>query len=84
MVMKFEMPNQLFRIVLDLAGEEVDNVCYNIIIMLNDEFISWAEQHNITDYEVEVDNQLASTKYYINFASDASGMMYRLSWGDAD
>jgi hypothetical protein len=80
MVMKFEMPELLYRIQLEVAEE--DPVCYNVAVILNDEFIDWAATHNITDYEPELDMQADGTKFYISFESDASGMMYRLSWAD--
>jgi len=76
--MKFIIPDSLYRIQLDPVEEASDLL--NVTVILNDTFKTWASEHNITDYEVDVEPE--EMKFYVKFGSDASGMMFRLSWSD--
>jgi hypothetical protein len=80
MVMKFPIPDSLYRIQLEAIESEPD--MHNVTVILNETFIAWAEEHNIVDYEAEVDQTDNHLKFYVSFASDSSGLMFRLSWSD--
>jgi hypothetical protein len=76
--MKFILPESLHRIQLDPIEGEADIL--NVTVILTEKFEAWANEHGITDYEVEVIPE--SWEFFVCFASDTSGVMYRLSWSD--
>jgi hypothetical protein len=78
MVMKLELPDAAYKIVLEPV--EGQTLCNNITLLESDEFKSWLDEHNITDYDIIVEE--FPPNFVIEFKHDADALMFKLSWAD--
>jgi hypothetical protein len=78
MVMKIELPDAAYKIVLEPVDGQ--KYCNNITLVESDEFTSWLEQHNIVDYEIVLEEE--PPNFVIDFKHDADAIMFKLSWAD--
>jgi hypothetical protein len=78
MVMKIELPDCAYKIVLEPV--EGQTHCNNITLVGSDDFNSWLDEHNITDYEIMIDPE--PLNFVIEFKHDADAIIFKLSWAD--